>query len=153
MEKSKAAQVSLPVLNRHNYNQYADQIPHRNDGYEYSSEEDRKKMVVEGEAYTIQELMERAKAGMPIPSSARTADYMEVDDVEKISRFYRNGLDLTDIDEYAKSVSEFKESVDKAIEDARRAQQEELEAKRESPAEPGEEPASESSSSETKNEA
>lgn len=54
-------------------------------------------MTVEGEARTIAELLQKEISGMPI--GRREVQYMEVDDINEISRFYRPIVDRTDLDE------------------------------------------------------
>lgn len=53
-------------------------------------------LTVPGESMTIKEIMARAMAGTE-PEQG-DAQYFDVDDVSHINEFFRQGLDLTDID-------------------------------------------------------
>lgn len=54
-----------------------------------------KSQTIQGETRTIAELLRKEVTGMPI--GRRPVEYMEVEDIDKISEFYRPIVDLTDL--------------------------------------------------------
>lgn len=77
--------------------------------------------TVTGEAYTIKELMDRYRNGMPLPHSNYA--YFDQEDLDQINRFFNPGsLDLTDLDELNNNVSMLQKSVQEAIERRKEAE-------------------------------
>lgn len=85
------------------------------------------RLTIDDEAYTIQELMTRAKQGMPMPDTAN-ALYLDQEDLDKINKFYRNGLDLTDLDELRKNTERQAILLKTAIQTAKDSEEEERNA-------------------------
>ena len=103
-ELAKDAALSNPLINRTEVNEDPS-------------------LTVQGESMTIQDLMKRARSGMPQHEFA-PVDYIDVDDIDKINHFYRQGLDLTDLDDFQSRVVELAETVQRGIDDVNAAKAE-----------------------------
>lgn len=57
---------------------------------------DEESMTVQGEGYTIKELLSRAIEGLPL--GRREVQYLDQEDLSKISQFYRPIVDMSDLD-------------------------------------------------------
>lgn len=112
MTKSK-----IPLKrNRYNYNwkQFAGE---KNEG---------KSMTIQGEAYTIQELMERAVVSGQLMAETRIPTYMDPEDLDKINHFYSKNIDLTDMDELRRQTEDMAHTIKKAQEKAQHEHNEHL---------------------------
>lgn len=69
--------------------------------------------TIEGETFTIEELMKRAMNGMDI--TRRRPIYLDAEELEYIDRFYSpSALDLTDLEEFRAHVDRLQKAVDSA---------------------------------------
>lgn len=79
------------------------------DKYEVNKEPS---LTVPGEALTIKEIMERAMAGTEPDTS--DAQFFDVDDIKQIDEFFRQGLDLTDLDKLNARATELLGEIEEA---------------------------------------
>ncbi|MFV1885012.1 MAG: hypothetical protein ACMZ7B_11030 [Balneola sp.] len=84
---------------------------------------DQESLTVQGETNSIRDLMARYNSGMPLEQA--TTHYFDEEDVSKISRFRKPGLDLTDLDALQQQVEE----MNQAVKNAQQRQQEEQQRK------------------------
>lgn len=71
--------------------------------------------TVQGEAFTIKELMLKAAIQGHFPLETFSAQYRDVDNIDEINNMYKMGLDLVDLDEHREHLENLQETVDKAI--------------------------------------
>lgn len=69
-------------------------------------------MTVQGEDMSIDEIMKRHGLGQMVPQ--RKTVYLDTEDVEMVTRFHSNKLDLTDLDALKEDVSSMSEAVERA---------------------------------------
>jgi hypothetical protein len=65
--------------------------------------------TIQGDAMSIQEMMDRAVKGMPI--GMKPVEYMEVDDINAIHKYYRPIVDLTDLDDLKRHADALEEQI------------------------------------------
>lgn len=81
-------------------------------------------MTQPGQALTIQQVLQKHKAGMPMPDKG-DAIYFDEKDLEKINKFHApHKLDLTDIDELYRNFEEQKEAMENILERKKQAEKE-----------------------------
>lgn len=71
----------------------------------------------QGEAHTVQDLFMRAVKTGQLQLNERQAIYRDVESLQEIDSFYRQGLDLTDIDNAKDQILGIKKAADQAIKD------------------------------------
>ena len=105
------------LIVRNTYNAKAIATP-RGKELESVNPDDNKSMTIPGEAYSIQELLQRAQSGQPLMQNT-VVQYMDQEDLDKITHFYRQGLDLTDIDELRQATNQQAQLLNEAIDTAK----------------------------------
>lgn len=78
----------------------------------------RPSQTIQGEAYTIQQLMERAVASGQLLAEVPDSAFVDQEDMDLITEFYRPALDLTDIDRAREYAAQLKQKVDSLREHA-----------------------------------
>lgn len=75
--------------------------------------------TIQGEAYTIAELMKRVTSGMPMPGNSEP-NYMDQEDLDKINHMHSRNIDLIDLDEFKL----YNKQLEQSIKDAQKRRQE-----------------------------
>ena len=97
--------LDLPYKNHYNYQ---DKITDQ----ERFETVDPVSMTVQESSHSVAEIMQRALGG--IPEERVNIEYMDQEDIDKISEFYTVGLDLTDLDRLSENVKDLQIIVDEA---------------------------------------
>lgn len=68
-------------------------------------------LTVQGEAYTVTQLFERAAQQGAFPIETGTAQYIDVENIDQITDMYKIGLDLVDIEDHKQHVKKLEEAI------------------------------------------
>jgi hypothetical protein len=85
---------------------------------------DMPSMTKQDDSYTIVQLLQRMKAGLPLTQTEPV--YLDVEDVEHINEYFNPGqLDLTDLDQLKENIAFMQSAVKKAEANKKAAEKEE----------------------------